>query len=196
MRRSAMVVTIAFLSLSCTRDRQAAETWSKTVPAKDKERFQQVLDYRKKGEFERAVAVAIEPAHGNEPDDFLLQATAITYFQRAQTDSSNKEKWVALAVQYSERAVKANPSSLVNVFNVGDSYMAAGMNLGTPQACPYYEKSLHVFEQLRADPALQGEWGTMDGERVLLAPYRKKLDQHLETLPSLGLKCPSFSKAQ
>lgn len=171
---------------------ETAKAWSKVAPAGDNNVFEQVLELRKKGDFERAVAVAIDPVNGKQPDDFLLQTTAVTYFQRAQADQTNKENWVDLAVQYSERALQMNPNDLVNVFNVGDSYTAAGMNLGKPLGCPYYEKSLHTFERLKADPGLQGEWGTIEGERVRLAPYRHKLDEHMKNLRMLAVKCPGF----
>jgi hypothetical protein len=175
---------------------ETAEAWSKIAPPEDNKVFAQVLEYRNRGDFERAIAVAVEPVNGKQPDDFLLHTTAVTYFQRAQTDQLNKEKWVALAVQYSERALQANPKDLVNVFNIGDSYMAAGMNLGGSIGCRYYDKSLQVFERLKAEPALQGEWGSLEGERVPLAPYRRKLDQHIENLRMLADKCPGFGRTQ
>jgi len=75
----------------------------------------------------------------------------VTYFERAQADQAHKEKWIELAVRYSERALEANPNDLVNVFNLGDSYMAAGMNLDKPLGCSYYEKSLQTFDHLRAN---------------------------------------------
>ena len=196
MRSFVVLTGVLLLALGCNsaqqEDHDTAEAWSKAAPAKDNKVFEQVLEYRKRGDFERAVAVAIEPRNGEQPDDFLLQTTAMTYFQRAQADQANKEKWVALAVQYSERALEANPSDLVNVFNVAASYMAAGMNLGKPQGCPYYEKSLQVFQRLKVDPTLQSEHGTIEGKRVLLAPYRRKLDQHVENLRALAAKCPGF----
>jgi tetratricopeptide (TPR) repeat protein len=185
------VLAASFIFAQKEKD-ETAEAWSKTAPAEDNKAFEQILEYRKRGDFERAITVAVEPVNGKQPDDFLLQTTAVTYFQRAQADQINKEKWVVLAVQYSERALQANPTDLVNVFNVGDSYMAAGMNLGKPLGCSYYEKALQAFDHLKANPALQGEWGTIEGERVLLAAYRQKLDQHMENLRVLSIKCPGF----
>jgi hypothetical protein len=188
----------AALLISCTgpKDHQTAEVWSMTAPVKDNERFEQVLEYRQKGDFEHAAAVAIQPTNGTPPDDFLLHTTAITYFQRAQVDQANKEEWVVLATQYSERAFHANPTEPVNTFNLADSYMTAGMNLGKPQGCTYYQRSLEVFLRLKADPALQGERGTVGGEKVLLAPYRRKLDQHIDNLRVVAATCPGFGKAQ
>ncbi len=89
-----------------------------------------------------------------------------------------------------ERALDANPSDLVNVFNVGESYVAAGMNLSKPAGCPYYEKSLRAFQRLKHDPALQGEWGTIEGERVQVAPYREGLDRHTKNLRMLAATAP------
>lgn len=195
MRRWMVFALLAVLAASFIfAQKEKVETagaWSKIAPAEDNKVFEQILEYRKRGDFERAVAAAVE-VNGKQPDDFLLQTTAVTYFQRAQADQINKEKWVLLAVQYSERALQANPKDLVNVFNVGDSYMAAGMNLGKPLGCSYYEKSLQAFEHLKANPALQGEWGTIEGERVLLAAYRQKLDEHMENLRMLAVKCPGI----
>jgi tetratricopeptide (TPR) repeat protein len=144
--------------------------------------------------FESAVKIAIEPIDGRKPDDFLLRTTAITYFQRAQADKANGQRWITLAVQYSERALEMNPDDLVNIFNPGESYMVAGMNLTESQACDYYDKSLSVFERLKAQPALKGEWGTIEGQRVQLEPYRQKLDQHMENVRLLASKCPTFQK--
>jgi len=190
----AMVVAL-FVYAQKEKD-ESSSAWSKTAPAADNKQFEQILDYRKKGDFERAVAVATESINGKQPDDFLLQTTAVTYFQWAQADHVNKEKWITLAVQYSERALKANPTDPVNTFDLGDSYMAAGMNLGKPSGCPHYEKSLQLFEELRASPALQGEWGTIDGQRVRLLPYRQKLDGHVKNLRLLAAGCRGFHKAQ
>ena len=173
-----------------------AQAWSKTAPAADEIVFEKVLEYRQRRDFERAVNVAIESENGKQPDDFLLQTTAVTYFQRAQVDQSNREKWVALAVRYSERALEANPKDVVNVFNLGDSYLTAGMNLQMPQGCKYYDKSLQVFQGLKADPGLEGDWGIMEGERVRLQPYRQKLDEHIDELRMLATSCPHFEKKQ
>jgi tetratricopeptide (TPR) repeat protein len=168
------------------------ETWVKIAPAKDNKIFEHVLEYRRMGDFEHAVAAAIEPVNGKPPDDFLLQTAAVTYFQRAQADQTNKEKWVELAIHYSKRALEADPDDLVNIFNVGDSYMAAGMNLGKPAGCSYYEESFQTFDRLKANPGLQGEWGTIEGERVQLEPYRQKLEEHMKNLQMLARKCPGF----
>jgi hypothetical protein len=196
MRRWIFYTLLVFLAVSfILAQEEKGETggaWSKIAPTGDNKVFEQVLEYRKKGDFERAVAVAIDPVDGKQPDDFLLQTTAVTYFQRAQADQTNKEKWVGLAVQYSERALQANPTDLVNVFNVGDTYMAAGMNLGKPLGCPYYEKSRQTFDHLKTDPGLQGEWGTIEGERVRLSRYRHKLDEHMRNLRMLAVNCPSY----
>jgi len=171
---------------------ETRETWAKIAPAEDNKVFESVLEYRKTGDFERAVAVATESHNGRPPDDFLLQTTAVTYFERAQADQAHKEKRVELAVRYSERALESNPNDLVNVFNLGDSYMAAGMNLDKPLGCSYYEKSLQTFDHLRANPDLRGEWGTIEGERVRLEPYRQKLYEHMKNLQMLAAKCPGF----
>lgn len=193
-----MALLVAGVSVSLAQEKAepTIDVWSKIAPAADNGVFEKVLQYRKSGDFERAVAVAIEPLNGRQPDDFLLQATADTYFQRAQADQPNREHWVILAVEYSERALQKNPKDLVNAFNVGESYMAAGMNLPKPMGCDYYEKSLQVFEPLESDPALEGEWGTIEGARVFLEPYRHKLRQHIENLRLLAVKCPGFAKTR
>lgn len=197
MRSMAAFVIMAVLLLSCAHQNkyQAPEAWSMTAPAKDKDRFEKVLECREKGDFEQAAAVALQPSNGTPPDDFLLEATAITYFQRAQVDQANKGKWVVLATQYSERALQANPTELVDTFNLAESYMTAGINLGKPQGCAYYKKSLDAFMMLKADAGLQGERGTVGGEQVQLAPYRTKLDQHIDTLRAVAAGCPGFDKA-
>lgn len=191
-----LVALVLGFTLAQRQKSETSNSWSKVAPVEDDSVFEQVLELRKKGDFERAAAVAIDPANGRQPDDFLLQATAVTYFQRAQADQPNKDKWVDLAVQYSERALQKNPDDLVNVFNLGDSYTAAGMNLGKPLGCPYYEKSLQVFNGLEADPRLQGKWGNIEGGRVRLAPYRNKLDERMKNLRMLAVNCPGFERAQ
>ena len=191
-----LVIAVAGFIFAQKEKDHVSEAWSKIAPAADNKLLEQVLEYRKTGKFELAVAVATHPANGKEPDDFLLQTTATTYFQWALADRTNKEKWVTLAVQYSERALRVNPTNPVNKFNLGDSYMAAGMNLGKPSGCPYYRKSLQAFLQLRADPVLQGEWATIEGEHVEVAPYRQKLDEHVKNLRMLAGECPGFDKAR
>lgn len=158
-----LAVLAASLGFAQTERLEIREPWAKVAPTGDNRVFEQILEYRKKGDFERAAAVAIEQVNGEQPDDFLLQATAMTYFQRAQADRINKKKWVDLAIEYSERAFQANPSDLVNLFNVADGYMTAGMNLGKPEGCTYYEKSAEACERLESDPAIQVPGGRSKG---------------------------------
>src|SRR5438105_5246349 len=89
------VLAVAFIFAQKEKVETRA-TWSKIASAADDKIFEQVLEYRKVGDFERAVAVAVaaEPHNGKPPDDFLLQTTAVTYFERAQADQANKGKWV------------------------------------------------------------------------------------------------------
>lgn len=179
------------LALACQRHNGSTDAWSKVAPASDTEVFERVLEARRQGDFDHAVALALNGVQGKPPDDFLLQTVADTYFQRAQTDAAQRERWVNLAVKYSEAALQANPGDLVNVFNVGESYLAAAMNLEKPRGCSYYEKSLEVFEQLRADPLLKANSPTIEGEEVPMEPYRRKLDNHIKEARLMASGCPA-----
>jgi tetratricopeptide (TPR) repeat protein len=172
----------------------AEHPWFKLAPAEDNELFRKVLDYRNKGDFDAAVSVALKGIAGKPPDDFLLETIADTYFERAQKDPAGREQWVKLAVQYSERALEVNPTDPVNVFNVGESYLTAGMNLPTSSACDYYQKSLETLERLQTDPILKNESALIEGERVSMEPYRKRLGEKITQVRQLAAGCPAAEK--
>lgn len=98
-----------------------------------------------------------------------------------------------MAVQYSEKALQAEPGDLVNAFNVGQSYRLAGMNSDKPRSCDYYRKSLEKFEQLKVDPVLQSERGMIEGEQVPMGPYRRALDYEIRLTQTLQSSCKSVS---
>jgi tetratricopeptide (TPR) repeat protein len=183
--------------LSQKQNEASLHAWSKLAPAEDNEVFEKMLECKKKGDFDGAVALALKGVNGKPADDFLLQAVSSTYFERAQQDNpSRREQWVTSAVQYSERALAANPRDVVNVFNIGETYLTAAMNLQKPNSCGYYEKALGVFERLKTDPILKGEWATIEGERVPMEPYRQRLDDEIKQVRQLSSGCPAMAKTQ
>jgi hypothetical protein len=120
-----------------------------------------------------------------------LETAADVYFERAQADPINREHWVELAVHYSEMAFKAKPSDIVNEFDLGESYLSAGMNLQDTQRCIYLRRSFEIFERLRSDEMLKNEWGTIEGQRERIEPYRRVLGRKIEDVRSLIVKCPN-----
>jgi tetratricopeptide (TPR) repeat protein len=195
---SALIILAALVTGSAVlcheRGETTTHTWFKKAPAEDNEVFEKILAYRKKQDFDGAVAVANNGVNGKPPDDFLLQTISDTYFERAQQeDATKREQWVRLAVQYSERALETNPGDVVNVFNVGETYLTAAMNLQKPNGCSYYQKSLEVFERLKVEPILKGEWGTIEDERVPIQPYRQRLDEKIKEVQRLVAGCPAIA---
>jgi|HubBroStandDraft_6_1064221.scaffolds.fasta_scaffold436102_2 hypothetical protein len=196
---SALIILAAMATGSAVllhkHDEITTHPWLKKAPAEDNEVFERILEYRKKQDFDGAAAAADKGVNGKPPDDFLLQTISDTYFERAQQeDATKREQWVSLAVQYSERALEKNPGDVVNVFNVGETYLTAAMNLHKPNGCSYYQKSLEVFERLKADPILKGEWGMIEGERVPIQPYRQRLDEKIKEVQQLAAGCPALPK--
>ncbi len=170
--------------------------WFKVAPPEDQEVLQKVLQCTKKGDFDSAVTLALQGVNGKPPDDFLLQTIAYMYFQRAQEDPAKRMEWVSLAVQYSERALKANPGDVVNLFNLGESYQLAGMNAPVPSGCGCYRKSLEVFERLAADPILKNDWGVIEGERVRMEAYRQRLDDKVKEVRMAVSRCATSADKQ
>lgn len=192
-----VAIGTARVVFSQKQNEASVHAWSKLAPAEDNEVFEKIMECRKKGDFDGAVAVALKGVNGKPPDGFLLQTIAGTYFERAQQDKpSKREQWVTLAVQYSERALEANPGDTVNIFDVGETYLTAAMNLQKPNSCGYYAKALEVFERLKTDPILKGEWATIEGERVPLGPYRQRLDDEIKQVHQLSAGCPAVAKKQ
>jgi hypothetical protein len=189
-----IIVTLACVSgesmFASQRQEGMADTWSKVVPAEDTEVFEKILEFRRRKEFDSAVEIALKGVGRKPPDDFLLQTVADTYFLRSQAEPTQRERWVGLAVQYSEKATQENPGDIVNVFNLGERYLAAAMNLQKPAGCSYYAKSLEVFERLRADPALKGKVAVIEGNEVLLEPFRQKLDGEIKQARLIASGCP------
>ena len=184
------VMAIGIATLSQKDEGRETQAWFKKAPVVDNAVFERILEDRKKGDFDGAVAAALEGVGGKPPDDFLLQAVSDIYFEEAQQgDDAKRGQWVGLAVQYSERALATNPTDVVNVFNVGEAYLTAAMNLHKPAGCGYYAESLKVFEQLRRDPILDGKLGTVEGEQVLMEPYRQRLDGKIRQVRELSEGC-------
>jgi hypothetical protein len=182
----------AGISVFCqSRYKTQTHAWAKRVPTEDKETFEKMWELRRKGDFEAALALALKSVEQKPSDDFLLSAIADTYFERAQADPARKQEWVDLALQYSARALDANPQDIVNVFNAGENYLSAGMSTPKPNNCNWYGKSLEVFERLKADPILKTNWATVEGERVPIKPYRERLDEKIKQVHSLAAGCPS-----
>ena len=75
-----------------------------------------------------------------------------------------------------------------------ESYLSAGMNLQKPKGCNYYGKALEVFERLKADPILQNESEIIEGERVPMEPYRKRLDEKIKYTHQLASECPPVAE--
>jgi hypothetical protein len=178
----AVLVVMAMICVLLLEKRTASieHAWFKSAPIEDNEVFEQVLEHRNRKDFDRAVAVALKGVNGKTPDDFLLQTVADTYFERAEADTAKREQWTSLAVQYSEQALQTNPNDLVNVFNVGESYLSAGMSLPNTEGCMYFKKSLDVFEQLKANSILQQKSGVIEGKDVYMMPYRQRLDEKIK----------------
>jgi tetratricopeptide (TPR) repeat protein len=183
------VVAIGWAGKLQMQKTEQEHAWFKAAPAHDNRIFEKVLAYRNKKDFDAAVEVALKGVGGKPPDDFLLQTVADTYFERAQWDPLNREKWVNLALKYSEEALRTNPDDLVNVFNLGESYLSAGMNLEKTRGCSYYKKSREIFEQVKASPTLRDEWGMIEGSRVQMQPYRRTLDDKIAQVSGLISTC-------
>jgi hypothetical protein len=81
---------------------------------------------------------------------------------------------VSLAVQYSERSLAANPSDLINVYDLAHAYETAGMNLEGTAACEYYRKSEGLFKSLLANQVLTLRSTVIGGQQVDVGPYRRK----------------------
>ncbi len=174
-----VVIATAVLVWTQGRENTSARAWSKAVPKDQTAVVERTSELVKAGNFEEAINLVEHSLKGTPSDDSLLQRLASIYFMRAQVDPSNRPKWVRTGLEYSTRALAANPSDIINVYNVGESQMTVAMNLQRPEACDSYRAALATFEKLRADKFLSGEYGQVEGERVQLAPYREKLDENI-----------------
>jgi hypothetical protein len=193
--RSAFVVllltltVVSIVSCSSRPNQQTANPWFKRAPAEDNVLFERVLEFRKNKEFQEAVEIALTGTNGKMPDDFMLQSVADTYFERAQQDPNSQQLWVRLALKYSQQALESNPADIINVFNVADSYFAAGLNMPKPDACSYYATALKDFEMLRGNPLLMQESGVVEGETVSMGPFRHQLDERVKQVRSVVSGC-------
>ena len=194
-----LLVTLAIVAsiaagisvLRQSRYKNQTHAWSKLVPKEDKEIFELMWQARRRGDFDAALALALKSVEQTPSDDFLLSAIADTYFERAQADPVRKEEWVNLALQYSDRALDANPGDIVNVFAAGENYLSAGMSTPKPINCGCYKKSLEVFERLQKDTILKSDRATVESERVQMKPYRDRLDEKIDQVHSLAAGCPT-----
>jgi hypothetical protein len=170
-------------------DQLESIAWSKMVPDKDRKAFEKILECRKRSDFEGAISAALNSTTPGQEDDFLLQTVSDTYFERAQEDKANSEKWIEMALQYSRRSLEKNPADIVNNFNVAEAYLTAAMSLPKPKSCEFFARSLKAFENLRINPILKDKWGTIEGERVLMRPYRSRLDVKIKQAQIAVAKC-------
>jgi len=140
-----------------------------------------------KGQFEEAIQLGLHSLKGQASDDFILQMIAMAYLARAQQDQVQTERWAKLGAEYSGKALDANPSDIVNIFNLGQSYEIAGDDLSTSECCRYYQQAAEAFEKL--SPLLQGNRATSHGRNIRLAPFRKRNDEELADVKRKLTRC-------
>lgn len=176
------------------RHRSAYEqAWTKQVPPERSEVFGRIQQSWQHNDFDTATQIALDSVRGVPSDDILYSTVSNIYFSRTQSDptrNENKnEQWVKLAVRYAERALAANPSDLVNTYNLAQSYRAAGMNSQPPVSCEYYRDSAKAFEALASNEALRQQSGIIESEKVDFQLYRRKLSDQLNDLHQLMSHC-------
>lgn len=145
-----------------------------------------MTDLRDKKRFDDAIALGLRSIKGEPGDDYIFHAIATIYFVRALHDKNQSGKWTRLGADYSERALRANPTDIANIFNVGVNFMVVGDDLDTG-GCDYYRKSLDIFESLV--PRLQGYQAVTQGRTVQLAPFGKRNEEYLSMLRSRLRRC-------
>jgi tetratricopeptide (TPR) repeat protein len=161
--------------------------WDLVCPEEYTAQMTSMVELRQKGQFEEAIQIASHSLKDQPSDEFPLQMIATAYFERAQQDQSQMERWGRLGAEYAEKAYNASPTDLANIFNLGESYRLAGDDLSTSECCQYYEESLRTFEKLT--PLLQDDRATIHGENFRLAPFRKENQERIAEVKRDLSKC-------
>lgn len=193
-----LIVAVLLAWWAYKREQSAyAGAWFKVVPTEQNALFSSIQEQWRHNDFEAATRLATTSLRGTPSDDILYYMLSQTYFARTQSDPSrsprNIAEWVKLGIHYAEQAHSANPSDIVNDYNVAQAYATAGMNSEPPLSCDYYRKSITVLETLTNNDALKHRSGIIEGEAVNLAPYRRKLADELHEVHQLFAHCSEQS---
>jgi hypothetical protein len=163
-----------------------------TIPAPYTTLFENVLKARQQGDFEGAARMALDSVRGDSSDDVLYRMASDSYFERAQTEPSRREELVKLGVQYSERAFAANPTDLIDAYDVAESYETAGMKFDGATSCDYFKKAEEHFEVLLMKQVFKQHSAVIGGEEVNVRPFRSKGNDKLKEVRQLiATHCPA-----
>lgn len=195
---SVAVVAVAVIAASLGWlyfQREQAEysrAWFQRIPVTYNTLFENVLLARQRGDFEGATRMALDSVRGDSSDDVLYRMASDTYFERAQSEPSRRDEFVKLGVQYSERAIAANPANLVDAYDVAESYETAGMNFDGATSCDYFKKAEEHFEALLAKQLFKQHSAVIGGEEVNVRPFRSKGNDKLKEVRQLiATHCPA-----
>jgi tetratricopeptide (TPR) repeat protein len=187
-----LIISVATVCLGCDRSQTdlTMRAWSKPVPDRHNALILKISALEKAGNFDEAVSLTTKALENRPTDDLLLQELANVYFLRAQHDTNRREEFVRIALDYSERALAANPDDLVNSYVLAEDYETAGMNLGeSKKSCILYGKSLHILELLKNNTILEKPSAKIGSEFVATAPYKKRLAAKISEVQSLAARC-------
>lgn len=191
-----LIVSLASVGMLATiaacQEEHKENPWFQVVPPEYSDLSQKVMTLQKQGRFDDAVQLLEHSLRGQSSDDVLLRMIAYTHFGHAQADTPEREKWAKLGVQFSEKALQANPKDVVNLYNLGESYLLAGEDLvdvSQSESCRYYQESIDVFEKVAANPVMAKERALIEGEIHRMAPWRDRLNERLSKAKEAYSKC-------
>lgn len=131
----------------------------------------QMQEYTRERRYDDAIQIGLRSLKHSSADDVILQQIAVVYLRRAQIESGDQAQYTAQAVEYAEKALAANSTNQLDLYDTARVFDIAG-DFSAGKKCDYYKRSVSIFQD-RA-PLLGGESVSLEGKNVPTAGLRQE----------------------
>jgi len=130
----------------------------------------EVNDYLKQGRYDEAVQVAFNALRDTPRDASIYDQIALIYLMRAGKDSAARERWIAEAATYSNKALSREPDGAIIIRDAARTFETAA-DLSPSNRCFYYGRATELSDHLKR--VLGKDYITIGGETYVVDPSRK-----------------------
>jgi tetratricopeptide (TPR) repeat protein len=159
--------------------------WFRHEASQSSNVISQMQEYTRERRYDEAVQIGRSALKNTFADDTVLQQIALVYLRRAQIEAGDKSASTSQAVEYSEKALALNPSSLMDLYATARVLDIAG-DYSPAKRCELYRRSVSIFEQRM--PMLTGESMLVEGKPVPTERLRQENDYLLKRVKGKMVK--------
>lgn len=98
--------------------------------------------------YDEAIRLATSALQENPSHGAIANQISLVYIERATYDSNDRQRWLALATQFADKAIAANPADDLSRFDAARAYESAGDLSASSSRCPFFDTAAKLFEQL------------------------------------------------